>query len=112
MELRATYFPESRSGQDTSGLKPNGVIHWVSAPTAVPVEIKSYGRLFKVKEPGGDTFIDDIDHDSMTCTNGFVEPAIMQHEALAFQFERQGYFCQDGENPSVFHKTVSLREGF
>ena len=112
VELRVTYFPESRSGQDTSGLKPNGVIHWVSAATAVPVEIRTYGRLFKVKEPGGDTFTDDIDPDSMTCTDGFVEPAIMPHDAVAFQFERQGYFCQDGEDPAIFHKTVSLREGF
>ena len=30
-ELRCTYVPESKSGQDTSGLNPKGTIHWVNA---------------------------------------------------------------------------------
>jgi len=30
-ELHWTYFPESRSGHDTSGLSCESVIHWVSA---------------------------------------------------------------------------------
>jgi glutaminyl-tRNA synthetase len=110
--LHVTYFPESRSGQDTSGLKPNGVIHWVSAATAVPVEIRSYGRLFKVPAPTTDTFLDDLDPESLTVFNGFVEPAIMDHTARRFQFERQGYFCKDSDREGVFNKTVSLREGF
>jgi glutaminyl-tRNA synthetase len=111
VELHATYFPESRSGQDKSGLKPNGVIHWVSAATAVPVEIRRYGRLFKVANPGAETLVEDLDADSLTRYKGFVEPAIVQHEAQRFQFERQGYFCKDSIEPGVFNMTVSLREG-
>ena len=30
-QLNCSYFEDSRSGQDTSGLKPKGVIHWVDA---------------------------------------------------------------------------------
>jgi glutaminyl-tRNA synthetase len=36
-EVHCTYFPESRSGSDTSGLQAKGVIHWVEANTAIPV---------------------------------------------------------------------------
>ncbi len=112
VELRCSYFADSRSGQDTSGLKPNGVIHWLSAAHAVAAEIRDYGRLFQVPDPRADTFMQDINPDSRKVLQGFVEPAIMQHEAQRFQFERQGYFCKDSDNTAVFNKTVSLREGF
>jgi glutaminyl-tRNA synthetase len=45
-ELRCSYVPESRSGSDTSGLKPKGTIHWVSAGNAVPAEFRLYEHLF------------------------------------------------------------------
>jgi glutaminyl-tRNA synthetase len=112
VELLCTYIPESRSGSDTSGIKPKGVVHWVSAEHAVPVEIRSYERLFRVPDPSADTFLDDINPDSLQIFNGFVEPAIMDHEDTHWQFERQGYFCKDEQLPGVFNKTVSLREGF
>ena len=112
VELKCTYFPDSRSGQDTSGLKPNGVIHWVEATHAVDVEIRSYERLFKVPDPSADTFLDDINEDSLIVFNGVIEPAIAQSDERRFQFERQGYFYKDDAQPGVYNKTVSLREGF
>ena len=112
VELKCHYFPDSRSGQDTSGLKPNGVIHWVSAAEAVPVEIYAYERLFRVPDPKADTFLDDLNPESVTIYKGYVEPEIMAHEDVRFQFERQGYFCKDASRPNTFNKTVSLREGF
>ena len=39
-QLNCTYFEDSRSGQDTSGLKPKGVIHWVDAEAGVPVQVR------------------------------------------------------------------------
>ena len=45
VELQCTYFPDSRSGSDTSGLKPNGVIHWVSAAHGVPVRVATRGGV-------------------------------------------------------------------
>jgi glutaminyl-tRNA synthetase len=112
VELLCTYIPESRSGSDTSGVKPKGVLHWVGADHAVPVEIRSYGRLFRVPDPSAETLLNDINPDSLQVYNGFVEPAIVAHEDVRFQFERLGYFCKDPELPGVFNKTVSLREGF
>ncbi|MCR9259049.1 MAG: glutamine--tRNA ligase/YqeY domain fusion protein [Pseudomonadaceae bacterium] len=112
VELKCTYFPDSRSGSDTSGLKPKGVVHWVSAAQAVPVEIRSYNRLFRVPDPSATSFLEDINPDSLEILQGFVEPAMIEHEDTHFQFERQGYFCKDSKLPGVFNKTVSLREGF
>jgi glutaminyl-tRNA synthetase len=41
-ELHCTYFPESKSGSDNSGIKVQGTLHWVHAANAVPVELREY----------------------------------------------------------------------
>jgi glutaminyl-tRNA synthetase len=115
VQLNCTYFADSKSGQDTSGLKPKGVVHWVDANAGVPVNVMDYGRLFKVPNPSSKTFLDDINADSLTRHNAIAEPALLAHDAKRFQFERQGYFCLDEQangTVPVFNKTVSLREGF
>ena len=115
VQLNCTYFANSRSGQDTSGLKPKGVVHWVDSQAGVPVRVMDYGRLFKVPNPSAQTFLQDINPDSLTVHEAVIEPAIMKHGAQRFQFERQGYFCRDEQaegSAPVFNKTVSLREGF
>lgn len=115
VQLNCTYFADSKSGQDTSGLKPKGVVHWVDANAGVPVNVMDYGRLFKVANPSSKTFIDDINPDSLTRYNAIAEPALLTHASRRFQFERQGYFCLDQQSDDtvpVFNKTVSLREGF
>jgi glutaminyl-tRNA synthetase len=115
VQLNCSYFADSKSGQDTSGLKPKGVVHWVDADAGVPIQVMDYGRLFKVPSPSAQTFLDDIDSESLTLLDAVAEPAIMQHDAERFQFERQGYFYRDQDaqgSVAVFNKTVSLREGF
>ena len=115
VQLNCTYFADSKSGQDTSGLKPKGVVHWVDAHAGVPVRVMDYGRLFKVPNPSSQTFLNDIDTESLTVLEAVAEPAMVSHEAERFQFERQGYFCKDAPSADgipVFNKTVSLREGF
>ena len=112
VQLNCTYFPDSKSGEDTSGLKPKGVVHWVDAKQSVAVEVRAYDRLFNVPNPSAKTFIDDINEQSLTTLHAMVEPAMMALDEQHFQFERQGYFCKDSELPGVFNKTVSLREGF
>ena len=111
-QLNCTYFEDSRSGQDTSGLKPNGVIHWVDAAAGVAVQVRDYQRLFRVPNPASDTLLEDINPDSVVLLDAVVEPAIMASGTERFQFERQGYFCKDSKEAAVFNKTVSLREGF
>ena len=110
-ELRCTYFPESRSGQDTSGLKPKGVIHWVSESGAQQIKVKKYDRLFNVPDPKADNFMDEINIESLVECDAFIEPAALGLNQRQFQFERVGYFSKD-EDARVFNQTVTLREGF
>ena len=109
-QLRCSYFPDSRSGQDESGLKPKGVVHWVSAQTGENVRVRKYKRLFSVSSPGVEDFTRDINPDSLSEYDSFLEPAALESSQKQFQFERLGYFCKD-ENAKVFNQTVSLREG-
>ena len=115
VQLNCTYFADSKSGQDTSGLKPKGVVHWVDASASVPITVMDYGRLFNVPNPSSKKFLDDINPNSLTRLDAMAEPALLAHESGRFQFERQGYFYRDEQadgSVPVFNKTVSLREGF
>ncbi len=115
VQLNCTYFADSKSGQDTSGLKPKGVVHWVDVSASVPITVMDYGRLFNVPNPSSKTFLDDINPNSLTRLDAMAEPALLAHKSGRFQFERQGYFYRDEQadgNVPVFNKTVSLREGF
>ena len=110
--LNCTYFPESRSGQDKSGLKARGVIHWVDANSCELVSVRQYGRLFDVPMPKSADFVDHIDKNSLVESDGLLEKAVMEKDIERIQFERIGYFYRDPDLPRTYNKTVSLREGF
>lgn len=115
-ELRCTYIPESRSGQDTSGLKVQGVIHWLSAEHAKTAEVRLYDRLFRVEDPAAEEdFKSTINPDSLeVIQKAYVEPALMEAGlGDRFQFTRLGYFCVDPDsngNNMVFNRTVTLKD--
>jgi glutaminyl-tRNA synthetase len=111
-ELRCRYFPDSKSGSDTSGLKPKGVIHWVDATTAAPVAIRLYDQLFLDPVPDLDNLDSALNRDACRETAGYVEAAVATSEFSRFQFERQGYFCRDSESDGVFNRTVTLRDSY
>jgi glutaminyl-tRNA synthetase len=50
-ELRCAYLPDSKSGGDSSGLKVQGTLHWVSIPHAVRTHLRLYDRLFSAENP-------------------------------------------------------------
>jgi glutaminyl-tRNA synthetase len=119
VELKCKYFPESKSGSDTSGIKPKATIHWVSAEKALDAEVRLYDRLFTVEEPDGDKdkdFKDYLNPESLQILkNCKVEPSLLTVNAgMRFQFERLGYFCVDSKDSStnnlVFNRTVSLKD--
>lgn len=117
-ELHCTYFPESRSGQDNSGIKVKGVIHWLSAAHAQKAEVRLYDRLFQVEDPGAEEdFKNSINPNSLEIIrDALVEPALLDsNEGDRFQFMRIGYFCKDKysthENP-VFNRTVTLKDSW
>lgn len=98
------------------GRKVRGVIHWVSAPHAVPAEFRLYERLFSVPNPGAaEDFMATINPDSLIIRTGFVEASLATAEkGVAYQFEREGYFCADCRHSQpgklVFNRTVGLRD--
>jgi len=125
-ELRCTYDPETRGGSAPDGRKPQGTIHWVSAPHAREIEVRLYDRLFTDERPGSDggagkeAFTDSLNPDSLLVRRSArLEPAALEAGLLGlavgrFQFERQGFFYLDPESAGaerpVFNRTVTLRD--
>jgi len=111
-----TYDADTLSKDPADGRKVKGVIHWVSAAHALPVEIRLYDRLFSVPNPGAaEDFLAVINPESLVIKQGYAEPSLAQAEAgKAYQFEREGYFCLDSRYATatslVFNRTVGLRD--
>lgn len=106
-------------GKDPAdGVKPKGVIHWVSAAHGIPVELRLYDRLFQVEAPdrGEDDFHQYLTPDSLRVTTlAVAEPGLAAAAPeQSYQFEREGYFVADRFDHSadkpVFNKTIGLRD--
>lgn len=122
-EIHCTYFPESKSGEDTSGLKVKGTMHWVSVKHAKTAEIRLYDRLFTSEEPDreeGD-FKEYLNPESLVVLkNAYIEPdlananqQLVDNPDRRYQFIRKGYFCLDADstvNNLVFNRTVTLKD--
>ena len=118
-ELLCTYFPESKSGSDTSGLKPKATLHWVSAEHAIPAEIRLYDRLFIVENPAADErdFKDLLNPDSLIVNkNAMLEPCMKDAKpGDSYQFFRLGYFTPDPDSTAeklVFNRAVTLKDAW
>jgi glutaminyl-tRNA synthetase len=119
IELRCTYFPESRSGKDTSGIHVKGTLHWVAVQNAITAEVRLYDRLFKVEDPAteeGD-FKEYINPASLqTITTAYAEPALKNARMQErYQFLRKGYFTLDTKDTYhrlVFNRTVTLKDAW
>lgn len=113
-ELLCSYVPESRSGNDTSGIKVKGVIHWVNAETAVDAEIRKYDYLLKDAEYPGQDFSERMNYDSVHVYNGKAEPYLVEvANGTSFQLMRKGYYkkiVEDGK--LVLSEIVSLKDSF
>lgn len=117
-EVICEYHPDSKSGEDTSGIKAKGTLHWVYAPVAVNAEIRLYDRLFNDPDPDGhedSSFLEFINPGSLeVVSNAWVEPALAEARVgQHFQFLRKGYFCLDPDSTSerlIFNRTVTLKD--
>lgn len=116
MEVHCTYVPDSKSGEDTSGLKVKGTIHWVSVAHAKTVEVRLYDRLFNDENPAAtEDFKASINPDSLQIIEkAYVEPDLLNAKpSVGYQFIRLGYFTLDTkstEEKLVFNRTVTLRD--
>lgn len=118
-QVNCSYFANSKSGSDTSGVAVKSTIHWVDAANAIPVTIKEYDRLFSVENVDaqeGD-FKEYVNPNSLsTITNALAEPALLEASLQdRFQFLRKGYFCMDEDSTPtnlVFNRTVTLKDSW
>jgi glutaminyl-tRNA synthetase len=119
-EIQATYIPESRSGNDTSGINVKGTIHWVSANHAENIELRIYDRLFNDESPDGHDgkdFKEFINPDSLKIipyakAEGNI---VSSKQGIYYQFLRLGYFYQDADSKPgklIFNRTVTLKDSW
>ena len=119
-KLICEYVENSRSGNDTSGIKVKGVGHWVSVEHGSIAECRIYDRLFTVEQPDADSdvsFLTYLNPNSLTVLDKiYVEPAYKNLEIKdRVQFLRHGYFCLDKDatpEKAVFNRTVTLKDSF
>ena len=121
IELRCSYDADTHNKNPADGRKVKGVIHWVSASQGIEAEIRLYDRLFTHANPESAAkenkeFTHYINPESLeVLSKCYLEASLEKAEAgERFQFEREGYFCRDGENSAngkpVFNRTVTLRD--
>jgi len=116
-EVHCSYFPESKSGSDKSGIVVKGTIHWVNVADALPAEIRLYDRLFSVEDPSSEDgdFKEYINPNSLkVIPNAMVEPSLINATTTTYyQFIRNGYFVLDKDSSAsklVFNRTVTLKD--
>jgi glutaminyl-tRNA synthetase len=134
MELKCTYLPETRAGHTPENMqRVKGIIHWVEGSSGVTCTVNQYDRLFLAEEPGKESgdYLQDLNPDSLEVLKGvLVEPSVandvenhlkemkedasLYPSALAYQFERSGYFALDkatGDKENIiFNRVVTLRD--
>ena len=118
-QINCTYYPDSKSGEDTSGVKAKGTLHWVNAATAVDLEVRMYEPLFTDPTPMDHVdrdFMEFVNPQSLTIVQAKGEPGLAQAAAgEQFQFLRQGYFTVDPDSQDgqpVFNLTVGLKSSW
>lgn len=114
--IYCTYDADTLGKNPADGRKVKGVIHWVSATSGVAAQFRLYDRLFTVPNPAAEEdYHQVLNPDSLVVKQGFVELSLVSAQAeIAYQFEREGYFCADSvesqPNALVFNRTVGLRD--
>ena len=117
-EVHAHIIADTLGENPADGIKPKGVIHWVSASHGKNAQVRLYERLFNHEAPdkGDNAFMDHINPGSLeVIENAWIEPSLTAAiPEQGFQFEREGYFVADRYDHSpdkpVFNRTIGLRD--
>jgi len=118
--VHCEYIPESKSGQDTSGINVKGTMHWISAEKAETAEVRLYDRLFQVEDPSSEEgdFKSYMNPNSLEIIEeAKIEPSLLEAQpGEQFQFIRKGYFTLDNKLSAsgklVFNRTVTLKDAW
>lgn len=115
-ELHCSVVPNSKSGNDESGIKVKGVIQWVDAATCVDVTVRKLQSLLTDPVDGITDFNQRFNEDSMKLVSAKVEPSLKNAKVGdKFQFMRVGYYVLDRDSKDgqlVFNEIVGLKDGF
>ncbi|MGB1159272.1 MAG: glutamine--tRNA ligase/YqeY domain fusion protein [Porticoccaceae bacterium] len=117
-EIKASIVPNTVGADAPEGIKPRGVIHWVSAVDALDCTVNLYDRLFADAEPdaGDKNFVDHINPDSLEVIEGCKAEASLGAAEVGehYQFEREGYFSRDcaDSDKLIFNRTIGLRDNW
>ncbi len=111
--VKAEIIEGTKSGEDNSGLKVKGVIHWVDAKNCIDVEARMYDYLLTDTDEKVD-FSERMNPNSLTVLNAKAEKYLASAPKLSsYQFLRQGYFCRDSKSDKpVFNLVVSLKDSY
>ncbi|WP_339896921.1 glutamine--tRNA ligase/YqeY domain fusion protein [uncultured Gilvimarinus sp.] len=120
IEVKARIIENTIGEDPEDGVKPKGVIHWVSGAENIDCEVRLYDRLFNEESPGaaGADFLQAINPESLQVLSGAkAEVSLAQAKPeSAYQFEREGYFCLDDhysrDGALVFNRTIGLRDSW
>ena len=120
IEIHGTYDPETKSGSGFTGRKVKGTVHWVDAKTALPCEFRLFEPLILDNDPEneGKHFLEQINPNSLTVLQGFVEPTQVKDAKPLdkFQFVRNGFYSVDTKYTTpeklVFNRIVPLKSSF
>ncbi|MDR2202687.1 MAG: glutamine--tRNA ligase/YqeY domain fusion protein [Clostridiales bacterium] len=101
----------TKSGEDNSGVKARGVIHWVNAENCVDITAHLYDYLLL---DGDGDFSERLNPDSQKTlfakAEKYLESAVL---GKVYQFLRLGYFCVDCKNGFPhFNCTVGLKDSY
>ncbi len=120
LEVHARTIPDTIGNDPADGIKPKGVIQWVSATEGRQATVRLYDRLFNHESPdkGERDFMTHINPASLQVVQGaWIEPSLCNAlPEQGFQFEREGYFVADrldhSEQAPVFNRTIGLRDSW
>ena len=116
VELRCSVVPNSKSGDDTSGVKVKGVIQWVDAKTAVDVTVRKLQSLLTDVVDGVTDFNQRFNENSLIEVSAKVERSLLKAKKEdRFQFMRVGYYVLDKDSKGkklVFNEIVGLKDSF
>ena len=121
--LECEYIPNTKSGNDTSGIKCKGTIHFVSADNCFEVTIREFKNLVKAEyKTPSKALAEGVSIEELLEPNSMQEKTALAENFLKnakvedkFQFMRKGYYCVDKDSTSeklIFNSTISLKDGF
>ncbi len=116
LEVRCSILPNSKSGNDDSGIKVKGVIQWVDANNCVEATVRQLSSLLVDATPECTDFNERFNDNSMVILSAKVEAGLANSEVGdSYQFMRLGYYVLDKDTTKgslVFNQIVGLKDSY